>query len=320
MIGAWQIGGERIAPGERRRLEIPVARLSTGTWLSLPLEVINGHREGPRLWLSAAVHGDEINGVEIIRRVLEKIDPAKLSGGVIAAPIVNVFGFVSQQRYLPDRRDLNRCFPGSARGSTASRLAHLFMTEVVGRCSYGVDLHTAAAHRVNLPQVRGNLKDPETRRCAEAFGAPVMMHAASRDGSIREAATRRGIHVLLYEAGEPLRFDEHSISVGVKGILRLLNALKMRTTKKRSERRNHTIEVADSTWVRARRGGVVRLSVMLGQRVERKQLLCTISDAFGEAPAKVTAPHDGIVIGMCINPLVNQGDGLVHLAKEVEHE
>ncbi|MEQ8963814.1 MAG: succinylglutamate desuccinylase/aspartoacylase family protein, partial [Coleofasciculus sp. C2-GNP5-27] len=151
------IGGITVAPGERKRTEIPVARLPTQTLLSLPITVINGVEAGPRLWISAAIHGDEINGVEIIRQVLERINPSQLHGVLIAVPIVNVFGFIEQSRYLPDRRDLNRSFPGSPRGSLASRLADLFMTEVVSRCTHGIDLHTAAQHRTNLPQIRANL-------------------------------------------------------------------------------------------------------------------------------------------------------------------
>ncbi|MFW6198438.1 MAG: M14 family metallopeptidase, partial [Acidobacteriota bacterium] len=166
-VEVFEIGGERVAPGETRRLDLPVARLPTQQMLSLPVKVLHGSRPGPRLWLSAAIHGDEVNGVEIIRRVLDAVRPEELAGTVVAVPIVNVFGFVQQSRYLPDRRDLNRSFPGSRRGSLAARLARLFLTEVVERCSHGIDLHTGSLHRSNLPQVRGDLDDPETRRCAE---------------------------------------------------------------------------------------------------------------------------------------------------------
>ncbi len=185
-----------VEPGQCQRLELPIARLPTHTMLSLPITIVNGVQPGPRLWLSAAIHGDEINGVEMIRQVLAQVDPGQLKGTLIAVPIVNVFGFIEQSRYLPDRRDLNRSFPGSSRGSLASRLAHLFMQEVVSRCTHGIDLHTASQHRTNWPQIRANLQDRETHRCAQAFGTPVIIHAATRDGGARHFLERK-IRVML---------------------------------------------------------------------------------------------------------------------------
>ena len=201
-----EIAKEIVRPGEFRRLDLPVSRLATQTLLSLPVTVVNGIEPGPKLWLSAAIHGDEINGVEIISQLLAKIQPDKLRGTIIAVSIVNVFGFIEQSRYLPDRRDLNRSFPGSEKGSLASRLANLFMREVVAHSTHGIDLHTAAVHRLNLPQIRANLEDEATYRCAKAFGAPLMMHATTRDGSLRQAATKKGIPVLLYEGGGSTAF------------------------------------------------------------------------------------------------------------------
>lgn len=222
-----QVGGEAVPPGRRRELELPVARLPTDTWLSIPVVVLNGRAPGPTVWLSGAVHGDEINGVEIVRRLARTLDPRRLAGTVIAVPVVNVFGFVNESRSFPDRRDLNRSFPGSTRGSLAARLAHLFMQEVVSRSDDGIDFHTATDHRTNLPQLRCDLDDPETRRCAVAFGAPMTLHSRLRDGSLREAATSRGIPVLLYEGGEPVRFNEWAIRAGVDGALRVLQELGM---------------------------------------------------------------------------------------------
>jgi uncharacterized protein len=308
-----KIAGQEIAPGQHQRLEIPVARLPTQTMLSLPVAVINGLQAGPRLWLSAAIHGDEINGVEIIREVLQQVQPNQLRGTLIAVPIVNVFGFIEQSRYLPDRRDLNRCFPGSPTGSLASRLAHLFMTEIVSHSTHGIDLHTAANPRVNLPQIRANLEDEATYRCAIAFGAPVTIHATTRDGSLREAAAQRNIPVLLYEAGEVLRFDTESIRIGVEGILRVMAYLKMHDFPQMSTA-HPTLEVSESKWIRASHSGILRLKVALGERVAKKQLLGTISDAFGERTTNVRAPFAGLAIGHTQNPLVNQGDGIFHLA------
>lgn len=312
----FEIAGQAIAPGKRHRLEIPVSRLSTQTMMSLPVVVVNGKRNGPKLWLSAAIHGDEINGVEIIRQVLEKVRPHLLRGTLIAVPIVNVFGFIEQSRYLPDRRDLNRAFPGSPNGSLAARLAHLFMREIVHRSTHGIDLHTAAMPRINLPQIRANLEDEETTRCAEAFGAPLIVSATTRDGSLRQAATKRGIPILLYEGGEALRFDEEAIQIGVEGIFRVMDYLGMYPLPLSSVMTCNPVRVAATKWVRASRSGIFHLGVKLGEKVEKKQFLGLITDAFGERHTKVRAPASGIAIGHIQNPLVNQGDAIVHLALE----
>jgi len=306
------IGDVTVEPGRRQRFELPVSRLPTGSWASLPIAVVNGRRPGPTVWLSGAVHGDEINGVEIVRRVLRQLEPRSLRGAVIAVPIVNVFGFLIESRYLPDRRDLNRSFPGSERGSLAARLAHLFMTEVVGHASVGIDLHTAAGHRTNVPQVRGDLEDPETLRLARAFGAPFLIHAKLRDGSLREAATSQGRRVLLYEAGQVHRFDEDAISVGTDGVLRTLAALGMGSWD--VPEAADPIAVERTRWVRTRRAGIATIDVALGQHVVRGELLGTVSDAFGSRPTKVTAPMDGWVIARTLSPLVSQGDAFAHIA------
>ncbi len=308
-----EIAGVAIAPGQRQRLEIPVAQLPTRTTISLPVVVINGQFSGPRLWLSAAIHGDEINGVEIIRQILGKIKTKYLYGAIIAVPVVNVFGFIEQSRYLPDRRDLNRSFPGSPQGSLASRLAHLFMTEIVNHSTHGIDLHTAAQPRINLPQIRANLLDTETYRCAQAFGAPLMIHATTRDGSLRQAASKRGIPALLYEAGEACRFDPEGIEIGVKGILRVMDLLEM-YAHGLADTPSTSLEINKTKWIRASRSGLLHLEVKLGDKIAKKQPLAIITDAFGETKAKIRSPDHGVVIGQVQNPLVNQGDAIVHLA------
>ncbi len=309
--GVIDIGGERVPAGERRSIEIPVARLASGSWVKLPLVVVHGARPGKWLWLSAAIHGDELNGVEIIRRVLAELDARSLAGVVVAVPVVNVFGFLEQSRYLPDRRDLNRSFPGSPRGSMASQLAHLFMREVVARCEYGIDLHTGSAGRKNLPQIRADLGDDEARRCALAFGAPVALHARLRDGSLREAAVRRGIHTLLYEAGEALRFDRRSIEVGVAGVMRVLAALDMVSGERAPGQ--VPLELRASRWIRAAHSGLLWLDVELGERVRRGQVIGAISDVVGTTRLKVRAHAAGIVVGLTTNPMVNRGDAIVHI-------
>jgi predicted deacylase len=307
------IAGETIQPGQRQRLDIPVARLPTQAMLSLPVAVLNGVHPGAKLWLSAAIHGDEINGVEIIRQVLQQVDSQNLRGTLIAVPIVNVFGFIGQSRYLPDRRDLNRCFPGSPTGSLASRLAHLFMQEIVRKSTHGIDLHTAAAPRVNLPHIRANTDDEETYRCALAFSAPVTIRATSRDGSLRQASAQCHIPVLLYEAGETLRFDSEAIRIGVEGILRVMAHLKMHDFPHLSSPMP-TLEIKESRWIRASRSGILHIHVALGEKIVEKQLLGTITDAFGERTTHVRAKFAGLVIGCVQNPLVSQGDGIFHVA------
>ncbi len=307
------IAGEEIAPCQVKQIQIPVAKLPTQTLMSLPVTVINGIESGARLWINGAIHGDEINGVEIIRQVVNSINPYQLKGTLIAVPIVNIFGFIEQSRYLPDRRDLNRCFPGSETGSLASRLANLFMREIVAKCTHGIDLHTGAIHRINLPQIRANLQDEETYRCAKAFDCPIMLHANTRDGSLRQAVSSKGIPILLYEGGEALRFNPEAIALGVRGILRVMNALEM-CNLPTSELEYQCSQATQSKWIRASRSGLFLLRTKLGDIVEKKQLIGTITDALGNKTVPVKASCAGIVISHVQNPLVNQGDAIIHIA------
>jgi predicted deacylase len=307
------VAGVTVAPGERRRIEVPVARSYGGGEDVLPLLLVNGRRPGPRLFVSAAIHGDEINGVEVIRRLLNVGALSRLHGALLAVPVVNVYGFTNQNRYLPDRRDLNRAFPGSARGSLASRLAHVFMEEIVAHATHGIDLHTGSNHRTNLPQVRACLDDPETRRLAEAFGAPVVLNANLRDGSLRQAVLERDIPMLLYEAGEALRFDEVAIRGGVRGVVSVMRAVGMLpAAKHRSAWR--PVVAKKSLWVRAPASGILRTHAGLGDRVERGAVLGHVADPLGESETAVKAPAKGLVIARTNLPLVNEGDGLYHLA------
>jgi len=309
-----EVAGLVIPPGERGRVELPAARLATGSPLGIPLEVLHGRRAGPRVWLTAAIHGDELNGVEIIRQVLAEVSPRHMAGILLAVPIVNVHGFITESRYLPDRRDLNRSFPGSARGSQAARLAHLLLTEVIRKGDVGIDLHTGSGDRTNLPQIRADLDDPETRRLATAFGAPVMIHATLRDGSLRAAASGLGSRVLVYEGGEARRFNRDPIEMGTRGVLRVLQALGMRGGSP-GPAPALPRESRSTRWVRAGRSGLVRLDVEPGQEVRRGQHLGVIKDAFGDRRLTVNASTTGIIIGMTRQPNVNRGDALVHIAE-----
>jgi hypothetical protein len=309
------IGGVEVRPGERRTLDLPVTDLSTHTPISMPVHVVRGRRSGPSLFVCAALHGDEINGVEVIRRLLRLSALKRLQGTLIAVPIVNVLGFVSQSRYLPDRRDLNRSFPGSAQGSLAGRLARLFLQEIVAKSSHGIDLHTAAIHRDNFPQVRANLDDPECERLAQAFGVPFVINTGFREGSLREAAAQYGVPVIVYEAGEALRFDEACIRAGVKGVVRVMRQLGMLAPSSRKPKGLRSLVIRSSKWVRAPHSGLLRSSAALGSAVSEGQLLGVISDPFGENEAEVRASISGVVIGRSNIPLVHEGDALFHIAR-----
>ncbi len=222
------IHGVAIPPGKRVSFDIPLPSFYTHTPVPMTVHAIRGRRDGPRLLVCAAVHGDEINGIEIIRCLLRSPALRGLKGALIAVPIVNVYGFVRQSRYLPDRRDLNRCFPGTDKGSLAARLAYLVTAELLTICTHGIDLHTGAIHRDNLPQIRTTFTaDATTETLARAFGVPVILNADIRDGSLRAEAVQRGIPCLVYEAAEALRYSETAIHAGVRGILRVMRALGM---------------------------------------------------------------------------------------------
>jgi len=320
--GDLVISGTRIRPGQRLTLDLQLARLYTHASIAMPLQVVRGKKPGVTLFVSAAIHGDELNGVEIIRRLLKSSSLQRLHGSLIAIPIVNIYGFIQHSRYLPDRRDLNRTFPGSEKGSLAARLAHLFTNEIVKQCDYGIDIHTGAQHRTNLPQIRGNLDDPQIVRLAHAFGVPVLLNSDIRDGSLREAASDLGIPTLLYEAGEALRFDEVAIRAGVRGVLNVMRELGMLPPAKHGRQRTlpEPFIARSSAWIRAPSSGIMRPMVALGAKVVTGNLLGVISDPFGERETRVVSPHEGIVIARTNLPLANEGDALFHVArfKEVD--
>lgn len=314
----FAIGGVTVAPGTRRVVELPVASLYThAAPLHLPVHVVCGKRAGARLFLSAAVHGDELNGVEIIRRVLAHRALRSLRGVLVAVPVVNAFGMIQHSRYLPDRRDLNRSFPGSATGSLAARLAHLMLEHVIRPCAFGIDLHTGSSHRANLPQIRADLSDAETRSLAQSFGVPVLIDAGVRDGSLRGEASAIGVRTLLYEAGEALRYDELGIRVGVQGILNVMRGLGM-VAGRREPPRAEPFIAHSSTWVRAPSSGVVIAKSALGDHVAKGDVLAEVtdpSDFFSGESTDVVASASGVVIGRTHLPLVNEGDALFHIAR-----
>lgn len=308
------IAGTTVEPGTRARIDVLIGRRVTGAEVVLPVEVVNGRRPGPRLFVCAAIHGDEINGVEIIRRVLHRKLLPSLTGTLIAVPVVNLFGFAGLSRYLPDRRDLNRSFPGSSSGSLAARLAHIFLTEIVQNSTHGIDLHTGAVHRSNLPQIRACLDDEPTAHLARAFGVPVVLNANVRDGSLRQEVFERQIPMLLFEGGEALRFDEPIIRAGTQGILAVMRELGMLPKSRGKKSSAEPFVARSSHWVRAPASGILRSRAHLGAAVREGDRLGLVADPLGADEQAVTATQAGVVIGRTELPLVHEGDALFHVA------
>lgn len=321
------ICNQEIDPGDHISIKLPTPHLYTYTPVDIPVHIINSKKAGPRLFVCAAIHGDEISGVEIIRRLLKLSMVKNLNKGtLIAVPVVNIYGFIYQSRYLPDRRDLNRAFPGLKKGSLTARLAKLFMEQIVVKCSHGIDLHSGAMHRGNLPQIRVNLKQRGTKKLAKVFNAPVILDANLRDGSLRQAANEINIPVLVYEAGEALRFDEMGIRAGLKGIINVMQALDMIASPvpQKKSKIIQPMVARSSVWVRAPRSGIIHSHKSLGKKVEKGEQLGIISDPFGIEETDIISPRTGIIIGHCNIPLINEGQALFHIAcfkkmKEVSH-
>ena len=311
---AITIGAVQVRPGQRTTVDLPIANLYTATSLHMPVRVLCGRRDGPVMFLSAAIHGDELNGVEIIRRLLRRKVMNSIRGTLLAIPVVNVHGFIDQSRYLPDRRDLNRSFPGSAKGSIAARLANTFMQEIVLKSDFGIDLHTGAVDRSNLPQIRASLEQEGVHGLALAFGAPVVVNAALREGSLRWAAAGHDIPVIIYEAGEALRFDEVSIRAGIRGVLQVMRSIGMLPAASRRPA-NRSVIARSTRWVRAPVSGIVTEKAGLGQRVDAGERLAVLSDPLGEHVEEIQAPFAGIVVARSNLPLAHEGDALFHLAE-----
>ena len=307
------IADTRVEPGSTADLRLKVAESYTAEAVTVPLTVIRGERPGPTLFLTASVHGDELNGVGIIRDLLDEHPFDDLAGTLIAVPVANVPAFLNQDRRLPDRRDLNRAFPGSARGSLTARLARTLFDEVVRRADFGIDLHTAGGDRANYPQVRADLDNPATRDLALAFGCPLVVHGAGPDRSLRRAATEAGVPTVVFEAGSPRRLERPFIEVGKRGVLSALRHLGMLPGEPASP--PLSIEVRSTRWIRARAGGILDLRVALGEPVVRGHEISANSNPFGRERSTLKAPHMGVVLGLTRLPLVHPGDAICHLAR-----
>lgn len=315
MSDPFILGNATIAPGTRETVLIPLSRLADHTDMMLKALVIHGKKPGPAMFVSAAIHGDEIIGVEIIRRVSQMKILSRISGTLILIPVVNSYGFLGMSRYLPDRRDLNRVFPGVENGSPASQLAFTFMDQIVSKCGYGLDLHSGAIHRENLPQIRADLSNPIVKDMATAFGASIMLNSNLRDGSLRESAKNVGCHMLLFEAGEALRFNETAVRIGVKGVLGVMRNIGMLPELKPSSRKITPVQPDSSHWLRAPISGLMRAGHGLGDIVKKGEIIASISGPLGEVEEDVRAKYSGVIIGRTNLPIVNRGDALFHVAR-----
>jgi uncharacterized protein len=311
----FEIAGQVIQPGERLQFDLPTANLFTHTPLNMPVEVIHGKYAGPVLLICGAIHGDELNGVEVIRRMRGVRGLDNLHGTLVLVPVVNLFGFIHQSRYLPDRRDLNRCFPGSKNGSIASRIAYKFFNEIVQHCTHVIDLHTAAVNRDNLPQVRAALENAEVKALAEGFSIPVILNSELIKNSLRYEAGQLGIPVITYEAGEALRLSEQCIVTGVRGIVSVMRHLAMLPSKKVITVRAEPYIARSSSWYRAPLDGIFRPLCRLGARVKPGDTLGVISSPFSMQEVVLSAETDGIIICVSKLPLVNEGEALFHIAR-----
>lgn len=305
-LGTLELLGAQVPPGAARRLSWSASDTFEGIANSTPVLAVNGGKEGPVLCLTGAVHGDELNGIEIVRRVIHHLDPTTLTGAVIGVPIVNLHGFRRASRYLPDRRDLNRFFPGNPKGSSAARIAYSFFNQVITHCTALVDLHTGSFYRTNLPQVRADVRHPAVVELARGFDSMVVLHSEPAAGTLRRAATEQGIPAITMEAGEPMRLQPDEVEAGVAGIESLLSALGMTKRLRRLFRETEPVYY-DSTWIRADSGGIFIGNVQLGQRIQNNDLLGMITDPITNQTQEIRAPTDGRVLGMAVNQVVMPG-------------
>ena len=312
MSDLLSIAGQSIAPGQTADLRLPGSRTYAGDQLGIPIRVIRAQNPGPILAVTAAVHGDEINGTGIIHELMYARRPELIRGTLVLVPVVDLFGFEMQDRYMPDRRDLNRCFPGSPGGSLSRRLAWSFFNGVIRNCTHLLDLHSAATGRTNFPNVRADLASPGCRELAEAFGCELIVHGKGPEGGMRRSAVEAGIAAIILEAGEPRKIEPTVLEIGVRGVMNVLRHLKM--SPGRLVRPPYQTTVQKTKWLRAQQGGLLRFHVAPGDIVEAGQAISTNFSVFGEQQNVLHAPRDGIVLGMTTMPAVKPGEPICHLA------
>lgn len=309
----FELGGLRVLPGQRSDIRVKISELYTALPVMIPLTIVNGAHPGPRLFVTAAIHGNETNGIEMVRRIRADVDPKALKGVILLVAIANPIAFMNLSRDLPDGRDLNRFFPGRELGSMASHIAAALFDKVIRRADVGIDLHTAAAGRTNLPHVRADLKFPQVRRLAAAFGCEVIFDMAGEKGMLRHAATQIGIPTIVYEAGEPMKFQPNLIARGVTGIKNVIAELGMYDFPRTSP--GFQVNVDDHKWIRAERGGILMMQVRPGDLVEKGDVIAVHTKPFGAEVMRLKAPHSGLVVGTTTMPMAIPGSAVCHLVK-----
>lgn len=311
----FTIAGFKIARGERREIYLKVSESFLASSIQIPVTIIRGAHDGPTVFITAAIHGNEINGIEIVRKLIVETDETQLSGTLLCVPVVNIPGFLEQKRTLPYNRDLNRFFPGSVRGNNADRMAHKIYKELVLRSDWGIDLHTAAEGRSNMPHIRGDMSHPKVRKLARAFGSAVIIDNLGRRGSLRRTATENGIPTIIFEAGETGKFSREISDIGFKGVMNVLHEMEMLPARKRKHKPPYQVIVKKSDWVRAERGGILDLFHKPGELVYKGDVLGIILNPFGRTVTKLRCPYTGVLIGVSTQPLAIPGTGICHIAR-----
>lgn len=305
--------GESVAAGESVNTELLITESYSSRDVGIPLRIIRGDLEGQTVFVSGALHGDELNGTGAIRSLIAEGDLKLIKGTLVLVPVLNVLGFERHSRYLPDRRDLNRCFPGNATGSMATRMAKVIFDAIVRRCDYGVDLHTAAVRRTNYPNVRTDFKNAECMRMAEAFGAGVILDGKGPKGSFRREATMAGCPTIVVEGGEVWKVEPSIVDCMRRGVLNVLKELGM--VEGEPEVPLQQVKIKTTKWIRAERGGFMDMHVSPGSTVTAGQPIATNSTLVHQDQNQLLAPFNGIVIGMSTLPAVQPGEPVVHLGR-----
>jgi uncharacterized protein len=309
-----KINGTIIKPGENKIVSLNTYELPTKTKVEIPIHVFRSEKPGPVILLSAGMHGDEINGIEVVRKIITRKETQNLlRGTLIAIPIMNTVSFLFRSRDLPDGRDMNRCFPGTKNGSIGSRIAYDLMKEILPLIDMGIDFHTGGAKINNYPQLRCVFDFAESMKIAKIFAPPLIINSVYRDGTMRKEASKKGKPILVFEGGESLRFDYQSINEGVNGCLRLFKHYKMMDADAPT---NHFVKLNKSVWVRAKLSGLFHASKSNGTYVNKDEVLGAICNPYGQIEGRIVSPIDGYIIGLNNQPVVNQGDALMHIGSE----
>lgn len=310
-----KICNETIHPGETLSLALPLPEIFSCAPLYMPIKVVHGKKPGPCLLVTAAMHGNELNGTEIINRLFNLKHIQRLAGTLILVPVLNVYGLINRTRYLPGGIDLNRCFPGSQSGTHASRMAHIFVEEIFKLADFCIDLQTGYINYSNFPQIYINEEDDKAKALAESFNAPVISNIPVEDGMLSTYARRQSVPFLMYEAGEAMRFDDHAIQVGLKGINNVMRNLQMLPERQAKNVKLKSFNAQKNIWVRASTSGISHTTYKLGQHIKKGETLCAINDPFGAAdPVIIKSPEEGVIVGKNNLPLVHEGEGLFQLA------